>query len=360
MKLLALPFTLLAQTPRQTDDAGGGLWLPPQYSTVAPQVDWAFWFIFWLCVFFFVLIVVLMGLFMWKYRRRAKVQIAHDAPSHHTPLELTWTIIPLILVIWMFWMGLRGYVDLAQEPQNAYEVYVTAQQWSWTFEHRNGATEINQLTVPSGRPVKLIMTSTDVLHAFFVPVFRVKQDVVPGRYTNLWFESTRPGTYQLFCAEYCGTDHSQMAGIVRAMEADDFEREITELANWIKDVPDEKLHLAGLRVYARCASCHTLDGSVKIGPSFWETHDLWGQQRQLADGSKVVVDENYIRTSLMNPGGQIVVGEDGRGFPNQMPVLGLQMKEKEIRAMIEFIKRLDEVVDREGKPVPVAEEEDEA
>jgi cytochrome c oxidase subunit 2 len=344
MTLLGNLSGMLATIPR--GDTGGGFWMPPQASSVAGPVDAIFFLIYWICVFFFVLIVALMVIFVVRYRRQPN-KGPEASPSHHTPLELTWTIIPLILVIAIFAVGLKGYVDLTQAPKDSYEVYVTAQKWSWTFEHRNGAVETDQLTVPAGRPVRLIMSSTDVLHSLFIPAFRVKQDCVPGRYTYLWFQSEDLDAerhFQLFCTEYCGTEHSQMGAVVRVMPQEQFDKEIVDLANWIDAYADEDLPKAFRRLYGRCSSCHTLDGTSKIGPSFRETYELWGKERVLADGRSVTVDENYIRSSLLNPGGELVAN-----YPNQMPALGGQLKPRELLAVIEFFKRYEEVVDENGE-----------
>jgi cytochrome c oxidase subunit 2 len=338
--------TLNAMLAMAAGDAGGGFWMPPRASTIAESIDWVFFFIYWICVFFFVLIMGLMIVFIVKYRRRAEGEGAASNITHHTPLEITWTVIPLILVIAIFFMGLRSYVDLVEAPKNAYEVNVTGQQWSWLFEHRNGATDDRILKVPAGRPVKLIMTSQDVLHAMFIPAFRVKQDLVPGRFTYLWFEAMEPGTHQLFCAEYCGTAHSQMAGFVEVLPPDEFERQIEEDARWLDEVPDEQLHKAGLRLYSRCASCHTLDGTNLIGPSFRETHENWGKPRVMQDGRSVTIDENYIQNSILNPAGDIVAN-----YPNQMPSFAGQLDTRAVQAISEFIKRLDEVVDASGNPI---------
>jgi cytochrome c oxidase subunit 2 len=334
--------TLLNATASLAGDTGGGFWMPPQASTVAGRLDAVFYLIYWICVFFFVLIVGIMIVFLIKYRRR-EGRSAEVTATHNTPLELTWTIIPLILVVAIFYVGLDGYVDMIQAPQNSYEVNVTGKQWSWLFEHRNGATDDQVLKVPAGRPVRLVMTSDDVLHAFFVPAFRVKQDLVPGRYTYIWFQADEPGRHQIFCAEYCGDDHSQMVAFVEVLPPDEFERQIAEDARWLDSYTDEQLYKAGYRLFSRCASCHTLDGSRGIGPSWRETHDMWGQERVLKGGGSVTIDENYIRESILNPGAEIV-----EPYPNQMASFAGQLREREITAIIEFIKRLDEVVDEQG------------
>jgi cytochrome c oxidase subunit II len=315
-----------------------GFWMPDQASGFAGTIDAVFMFITWLSIFFFVLIVGLMVWFMIRYRRSEADHSANiKAATHNTPLEVTWTIIPLILVIFIFYIGMVGYIELRSAPADAYRINVEARKWSWQFEHPNGAIEGDELTVPLGRPVQLVMTSTDVLHAMFIPAFRVKQDVVPGRYTTLWFEATREGEFDFFCAEYCGTNHSNMGGIVRVMEEEAFIDEIARMAVWIDEYEEERLFEAGPRLYRQrgCIACHTLDGRPDIGPSFRETHEHFveGRERRLADGRTVLVDENYIRTAITNPRRNTV-----EGYVNQMPVLNL--RDREITALIEFIRRL--------------------
>lgn len=320
-----------------------GFWMPDQASGFSGHIDWIFMFITWLSIFFFVLIVALMAWFMIRYRRPSMDHSPNvTAATHNTPLELTWTIIPLVLVIVIFYIGMVGYIELRSAPADAYRINVTAQKWSWTFEHPNGAIEGETLTVPAGRPVQLVMTSSDVLHAMYVPAFRVKQDVVPGRYSTLWFEATRPGEYDFFCAEYCGTNHSNMGGVVRVLEESEFIETVQEMADWLEDVPQERLFEAGPRLYRQrgCVACHTLDGRPDIGPSFRETHENFveGRERRMADGQQILVDENYLRTAITNPRRYTV-----EGFVNQMPVLNLS--DREITALIEFIRRLDEFDD---------------
>ena len=314
--------------------------MPEQASTLAPDVDRIFNLINWICGFFFVVIVGAMVIFMIKYRRRAHVADT-GGPTHNTPLEVTWTVIPLILVMAIFYIGLKGYVHITTPPANSYEIEVTGQRWFWTFRYPNGATETNILHVPVHRPVKLTMGSDDVIHAMFIPAFRVKQDVVPGRKTQLWFEATRQGEFDLFCAEYCGTQTSQMIGKVIVYDEDEFEVLIDDLADRIKRVPDEKLHLAGALMYNQCSSCHTLDGSKLIGPSFKETHELFktAGTRQLTDGTSVAVDEEYLRNSILKPLDQIA-----KDFPSSMPPgIGTQLGDRKLQAMVQFIIHLDEV-----------------
>ncbi len=333
--------------------------MPEQASTLAPHVDLVYDVVTWIMVAFFVLIVIVMVWFAIRYRRRSHVADT-GGPTHNTPLEVTWTVIPLILVIAIFYVGLKGYVHMTTPPENAYVVNVIGQKWSWTFQYPNGASESNELHVPVDRPVLLRIRSEDVLHCPFIPAFRVKQDAVPGRQTELWFEAVRAGTYDLYCAEYCGKDHSLMRAKVFVHPQPQFEVIVDELAAWIDKVPDEKLHLAGALLYNQCASCHTLDGSKLIGPSFKETHDLLraGGSRRLRDGSSVKVDAAYLRNSIMSPLDQIAAETaTGTAYPSSMPPgLGRQLGDRKVDAMIAFITNLDQVAP--GGKLVVVERQD--
>ena len=351
MNLLSPIFLLLAQT----GSTGGGFWFPESASTVAPEVDFAFDFITWISIFFFVLIVGVMLWFMFKYRRRGHLP-SMESPTHNTPLEITWTAIPMILVILIFYIGLKGYVNITTPPENAYEIEAVGQQWFWSFNYPNGATDINILHVPVGRPVKINLRANDVLHALSIPAFRVKMDAVPGRHTELWFEATREGEFELYCGEYCGTQHSQMVGKVIVYNQFAFEAKIDELANWLDKVPEEDLHKAGVILYNRCTSCHTVDGSPLIGPSFQETHELFksGGTRKLADGSAVTVNEDYLRSSIRKPSDQIAASAQGVAYPSSMtPNIADQLGTRGVEAMIQMMMRLDELVDDEGKLIKV-------
>ena len=346
MNLLSPIFLLLAQT----GSTGGGFWFPESASTVAPDVDRVFDWITNICIFFFVLIVGAMLWFMFKYRRRGHVP-SMESPTHNMPLEITWTAIPMILVILIFYIGLKGYVNITTPPENAYEIEAVGQQWYWSFNYPNGATDTT-LHVPVGRPVKINLRANDVLHALFIPAFRVKMDAVPGRHTELWFEATREGKFALYCAEYCGTQHSQMVGTVIVYNQFAFEAKIDELANWLGKVPEENLHKAGVILYNRCTSCHTVDGSPLIGPSFKETHELFksGGTRKLAGGSAVTVNEDYLRNSIRKPYDQIAARPDGDAYPSSMPAnMADQLGSPGVEAVIQMIMRLDELVDDEWK-----------
>lgn len=318
---------------------GGGFWLPPQASEQAAAVDWLFWFIFYLCTFFFVLIVVLAAYFSWKYRRRTPDQAPLPSPEHHTPLEVFWSAVPLVLVIYIFYVGFDGYMFMNTPPKGAYTIDVIGQKWSWTFRYSTGAAPLDgKLHVPPGEPVKLVMSSQDVLHSFFVPAFRVKQDVVPGRYTTLWFtakppEGTEPVEYHMTCTEYCGAGHSAMLSkVVVHPTRESFE-------TWLAaqdQVPDTVE--SGERLYKTyCASCHNIEGAVSQGPNWKDLARQLkaGDARPLADGNSVVVDEEYIRESIMEPQAKIA-----QGFQPVMPTFKGQLKDGHIRAILTYIKSL--------------------
>ena len=324
------------------------MWFPDRASTVASSMDLVFNIITWISIFFFVLIVVVMLWFAGEYHTGRQAKATSDV-THNTPLELTWTIIPLILVIAIFYVGLEGYLNLRVAPVGSYEVRVTAQKWSWLFNHSNGASMSNELLVPLNTPVKLQMQSADVLHACYIPAFRVKQDIVPGRITTLWFEATKEGEYDLFCAEYCGKDHSLMRAKVVALPEAQFRDRLQQEAEAHKKMPDSELaQFAMNKLYMRCASCHSLDGKRGTGPSWRETNSLWGKERKFADGSSVIVDENYIRDSVLNPAAHLV-----ETFTNAMPTFKGQLDDRQIWALILAIRNLQHF-DNAGKLKPGA------
>lgn len=309
--------------------ADNAFYMPPQASTSAAHIDWIFDLILWISIFFFVLIVVLMVLFVMKYR----VQDPNaEGPRiyHNTPLEITWTAIPLGLVIVIFWLGFKGYMDLAIPPANAYEIQVTGQKWKWLFTYPNGYVD-ERLHVPSDRPVSLLMTSTDVIHSMYIPAFRAKMDVMPGRYTKIWFDATEPGAYPLFCAEYCGTSHSAMITEVQVHAPGEFEIWLQEASNWIATMPPEE---AGEKLYSMrgCQQCHSSTGAAGIGPTL---AGLFGKERVFTDGAKATADENYIRESILQPQAHVVAG-----FDPVMPTFQGRLNDEEIGALIAWMKSL--------------------
>jgi cytochrome c oxidase subunit 2 len=326
MTALQLLAQVTAMLPEGDD---GSFWMPPQVSTVAPNVDWLFQFILGISVFFFLLIVVLMVVFIIRYRRREGVE-AEASASHNTALELTWTIIPLILVVVIFFFGFKGFLDMATPPANAYEILVDGQKWNWTFTYPNGYADSN-LHVPVDRPIRLVMTSADVIHSLYVPAFRIKADVVPGRYAKAWFEATEPGEYELFCAEYCGTSHSDMIAQVVVHPVGEFETWLEKASNFLETMSPVD---AGRKLYQirGCQQCHSVDGSAKTGPTLL---GVYGQDRAFTDGTSIVADENYIRESILEPMSRVVAG-----YEPVMPTYQGRIKNEEITAIIEYLKSL--------------------
>lgn len=311
--------------------------LPIQGSSVAGGWDDLYSFLLWLSVVFFVLVVGGMIVFAIKYR--AGVHPRSKYIRDHHVLEAIWTVVPTILLMVIFAWGYVVYDRMVRAPSDAMEIRVIAKQWLWQFQYDNGRTTVGELYVPLNKPVKLLMTSTDVLHSFFIPNFRVKQDVVPGMYTSVWFEATVPGKHQVFCTEYCGTSHSEMLAQTIVLDDEQWEQ-------WLKNRPlgaipraEEGLQLAGLAARGRelvqakgCAACHTADGSTKMGPSF---KGVWGHEVELVDGSKARVDENYIRESIQNPQAKLV-----KGFNPVMPTFQGLLNDEEINSVIAYIQAL--------------------
>ena len=324
---MTVPLALIAPLAQQM----GSFWMPPQGSTTAAGVDWLFGFIFWICAVFFVGIVATMSYFVARYRRRPGVEAVKTA-THSNVLEITWSVIPLLLVIVIFFLGFQVYLDMRTPPANAYEVQVSAQKWSWSFTYPNGYIDPD-LHVPVDRAVRLVMQSEDVIHSFFVPAFRIKMDVVPGRYTKTWFRATDPGEYVIFCTEYCGTGHSDMLSTVVVHPPGEFENWLDEAANFLETLPPDE---AGEKLFTArgCPQCHTVDGSAGIGPSL---SGLYGSSHVLADGASVIVDENYVRESILEPQAKV-----SAGFEPVMPTYQGRLEDEEITAIIAYMKTLVE------------------
>jgi cytochrome c oxidase subunit 2 len=272
--------------------------LPDQGSTMATRVDALFWFVLAIAAFFTVLIGVLVIAFAIRYRRRGDDYFPSPVVGSKA-LEITWTVIPLGLAMIIFFWGASVFFDIFRPPDNALEVYVTGRQWMWHLEHPGGQREINTLHVPMGRPVKLIMTSEDVIHSFYVPAFRVKMDVLPGKYTYTWFEPTKAGEYRLFCAEYCGTNHSRMIGRVVVLEPAEYER-------WLYERADRSMALQGRQLFQKlqCVTCHNTEANNRA-PNL---EGLFGKRVALEDGRTVLADEAYIRESILYPARKVRAG----------------------------------------------------
>jgi cytochrome c oxidase subunit 2 len=293
---------------------------------MASRVDALYFFLIGLAGFFSLLIAVLIVYYAVRFRRRSPDSIG--ARIHGgLVLEITWTVIPLIITMVIFVWGARVFVAMSHPPGETMNVYVVGKQWMWKFQHLDGQREINELHVPVGRAVKLIMTSEDVIHDVFVPAFRVKADVLPGRYTNLWFQPTKPGRFHLFCAEYCGTAHSGMVGQVIVMEPDEYEL-------WLSGGAEEgSLASAGLKLFndLACNTCHRPDTQGR-GPIL---QGLFGKTVTLQNGQQVVADEAYIRESILNPSAKITAG-----FQPIMPTFQGLVSEEGLLELIEYVKSL--------------------
>jgi cytochrome c oxidase subunit II len=299
---------------------------PDSASTVSGQVDALYIFLVAVSTFFSLLIATLIVYFAVKYRRRSAAD--RPKPVHGSiMLELTWTIIPLGIALFIFVWGASIYFSIRRPPASSMDIYVVGKQWMWKMQHASGRREINELHIPVGRPVKLTMASEDVIHSFFVPAFRVKYDVVPGQYRTMWFEATKPGTYKLFCAEYCGTKHAGMQGQIVVMEADDFQ-------TWLSGGPQLSVVASGEKLVQElgCVTCHQ-QAATSRGPSL---HGIFGKEMQMQDGGSVVVDENYLRESILNPQAKIV-----SGYQPIMPTYGGLITEEGLMQIIAYIKSLN-------------------
>lgn len=312
-------------------DQNTTFWFPEQASTFAPEIDSFFWFLFWLCTFFFVVIVAGMIYFCMKFRDRPGYQGSPEA-LHNTPLEVTWTVLPTFLVIYIFVRGTVGFLDMASPPSDTLDVNVTASKWNWQFTYPNGAIT-NELHLPVNRPAKMVMRSNDVIHSLFVPAFRAKADIVPGRFNLMWFQPTKEGTYDLFCTEYCGDNHSRMLAKVVVEPREAYEKWVAEQAK-----PPTEPDKHGQWLYERmgCKGCHSIEKGVRIqGPSF---HGSWGTDVTLAGGKGTVkFDEEFVRRSIMDPQAQ---ARSGFESASAMPTYQGRLKQNQIEALIEFMKTL--------------------
>ena len=299
---------------------------PEQASTMAPRVDQLYYFLLGVSVFFATLILILIVAFAIKYRRRSDDEQPQPIVGN-LGLEILWTVVPLSLTLVMFVWGARLYFITFYPPSDALEINVVAKQWMWKVQHAEGRSEIDELHIPTGRPVKLIMTSQDVIHDFFVPAFRVKNDVLPGRYTTLWFEATKPGAYRLFCSQYCGTQHSGMIGHIIALEPAEFQTWLSGGAVAVS------MATAGENLFRKlgCISCHAANDSGR-GPSL---AGLLGKAVRLQSGATVTADENYIRESILEPQAKIVAG-----YPSIMPTFKGLISEDGIMQIIAYLKSL--------------------
>jgi len=302
------------------------LW-PERASTIAGNVDALYIFLLAISGMICLLIFVCVLVFAARFRQRP----GHVAEQNEgsTPLEITWSVIPLIVFMVIFGWGATIYFQERTPPQGAAEVYTVAKQWMWKFEHVEGQREINELHVPVGRNVKMIMTSQDVIHSFYVPAFRIKQDVLPGRYTTAWFRATKAGTYHLFCAEYCGTMHSGMIGSVVVMEPAQYEA-------WLSGGgATASLASTGQGIFQSlgCSTCHRSDTQGR-GPNLV---GVFGKPVLLEDGRTVTADENYVRESILSPTTKVVAG-----FKPIMPTFQGLVSEEQLNALVAYVKSLNQ------------------
>lgn len=319
----AVSNALVAEAPK------GTFWLPPAASTTAHNTDSLFYFIFYLSLFFFVVIMAAMVAFAVRYRRRKHGEKTADIHGHRN-LEIAWSVIPGILLMVIFFWGFTGFMDLAVPPANALDIRVTGQKWVWAFDYPEGINS-NELVVPAGKPVRLTMSSKDVIHSFYVPDFRIKRDVLPNRYTVLWFEAPNPGEHNVFCTEYCGAQHSGMLTKVKVLAQADYDAWIASGGGLGQGLSPVEL---GQKLFQSkgCVACHSVDGKPMVGPSL---KDIYGHEVELADGTKVMADDNYIRQSLMDPASQVV-----KGFAPVMPTFKGMLKDQEVNALIDYLKTL--------------------
>jgi cytochrome c oxidase subunit 2 len=301
--------------------------MPPAGTQIAHQVDMLYGFL--LIASFISCALVIGGFIYFAYKFQRKADAKHTpSVTHNNVLEFLWSFIPFLIFMLVFVWGWIIYQQMRKMPTEGLEVAVQAQKWSWTFQYKSGKTSSNELYVPVDTDVKFVMTSKDVIHSLFVPAFRYKQDVVPGRYTAMWFHPDKVGDYQIFCTEYCGDGHSAMLATLHVVPRAQFDE-------WLANDAYKGLALAdiGQKVYSsRCMICHQTSDQKLVGPG-WK--GLFGKQEVMESGETVTADENYIRESILNPNAKIV-----KGFPPAMPSFAGQLNDQEILGVIEYIKTL--------------------
>jgi cytochrome c oxidase subunit II len=299
---------------------------PEQASTFAERVDALYYYLLSVSGFFILLIFALIFYFAVKYRRRSEGEQTPPILGS-IPLEVAWIVIPFILVMIMFVWGASLYFTAFSPPANAMEIFVIGKQWMWKVQHPEGRREIDELHVPVGYPVKLTITSQDVIHSFYVPAFRIKMDAVPGRYTSTWFQATKTGTFHLFCAEYCGTAHAGMGGRVVVMKPSEYEQ-------WLRTgAPEEPLVVGGERLFQQlgCSGCHSPNSNVRAPP----LEGIYGKPVPLQSGQVVLADEGYIRDSILLPQKDVV-----SGYAPVMPPFQGRISEEELMQIIAYIRFL--------------------
>lgn len=305
--------------------------MPTEGTQIATQVDNLYSFLLITSLIACLILIGGMIYFVMKYKRRTDNDKTAYI-SHNTFLEFLWSFIPLVIFLGVFAWGWYIYHDMRSMPKDALEIHVFGKQWAWEFEYKSGVKTGNMLTVPVNKDVKLIMTSKDVIHSFYIPSFRIKQDVVPGMYSALWFNANKLGEFHVFCAEFCGNQHSGMLATLKVVPQADYDK-------WLEEESQSgslPLPKRGEKLFAvkACSSCHSnADASIKVGPSLFKK---FGTVEHIEGGPDVTVDENYVRESILNPNAKIV-----NGFPHGvMPTFQGQLSETELNALIEYIKTL--------------------
>ena len=315
---------------------------PEQASTMAGRVDALYFFLIAVSAFFALLIATLVVVFAVRYRRRSPDE-RPKAILGSVALELTWSLIPLGIVLVMFLWSAEIFFSMVRVPPGAMDVYVVGKRWMWKAQHMTGQREINELHVPVGVPVKITLASEDVIHSFYIPAFRVKKDAIPGRYQTMWFEATKPGRYHLFCAEYCGTKHSEMIGSIIAMEPAAFQSWLTGGAG------EMTMAAAGERKFQElgCVTCHRNDTEGR-GPNL---QGLFGRPVQLASGGSLTADEGYIRESIVNPAAKIVAG-----YQPIMPAYQGLVTEEGLMHLVAYVQSLGGGAGQQPVPSPAPTE----
>ncbi len=299
---------------------------PESASNMAPPVDHIYFALLVLCGGVAFLVFVIIIFFCIRYRRGTRVDRTPPKIGSR-PFELTWTVVPLLIFVGVFFWAAKVFFAMSRPPADATEIYVVGKQWMWKIQHPDGRREINELHLPVGKSVKLVMTSQDVIHDFFIPAFRTKQDVVPGRYTTEWFKPTKPGRYHLFCSQYCGMDHARMIGWIYVMEP-------AEYANWLAGQPaPDSLVDAGERAFRTrgCSGCHAVNVAIRA-PLL---DGIYGKRVPLSDSTFVTADDQYLRDSILLPNKQIAAG-----YQPVMPTYQGQISEEELTAILAYLKSL--------------------
>lgn len=317
----SMPFTLSEST----------FWLPKAASTLAPGVDRVFYFILYLSILFFALVIFALIYFSIKYRKKDSNQKTSSAKGD-LKLEIAWSVVPSILLIVIFVWGFLTWMNVVVPPGQSLDIRVVAQKWVWSFEYPKAGIVSPELVVPVGQPIRLTMYSKDVIHSFFVPEFRIKKDVLPNRYSVVWFQATDPGEYQVFCTEYCGTGHSQMLTKVRVLMTEEYQAWLDSGGGAGGNGMSSAEFGKTLFSNQGCMTCHSINGTTIIGPSLL---GKYGSQEKLTNGSTITIDDNYIRESLMEPTAKVVYG-----FTPTMPTYKGRLSDKQINALIDYIKSL--------------------